>query len=239
MLHHFLPPNIKNQRIFVLWWRVSQWAFLQPNFLTVLSPDETLRANRFISDLVRTRFIIGRGLMRHILGYYTNQQPQSLTFRYGTRGKPMLDNTNFSFNLSHSEDVMLLALAICPTIGVDVEHLAPMTEMRRVAGDYFSVNEQIALFSLPPESQLSAFYRCWTRKEAYIKARGDGFSLPLDKFDVTLKPDEAPCLLHTLEDDHPDRWRFFHLDPTDGYMGAVCLPNGDWTLEMREITPSS
>ncbi len=239
MVHPFLPPNINNQRIFVLWWRVSQWAFVQPDFATILSPDETRRANRFISDLVRTRFIIGRGLMRHILGHYTKQQPQTLTFRYGSRGKPLLDNTNFSFNLSHSEDVMLLALAMSATIGVDVEHLTPMTEMRRVAGDYFSVNEQIALFSLPPEAQLSAFYRCWTRKEAYIKARGDGFALPLDKFDVTLKPDEPPCLLRTLDDDHPDKWRFFHLDPTDAYMGAVCLPNGDWTLEMYQLTPSS
>ncbi|PJF29388.1 MAG: 4'-phosphopantetheinyl transferase [Phototrophicales bacterium] len=239
MLRHFLLPNINHQKIFVFWWRVSRWSAYQQAFASVLSSDETHRANRFLSEAIQTRFIVARGMMRHILSYYTKQQPQTLIFRYGIRGKPILDNVPFAFNLSHSDDVVMLAMAQAPTIGVDVEQIVPMVEMRRVAADYFSMNEQIALFALPTHEQLPAFYRCWTRKEAYIKARGDGFALPLDQFDVTLIADDHPRLLRTMDDDHPDNWRFFHLDSIDGYIGALCVPEGDWMLEMQEIISSS
>ena len=206
--------------------------------MATLSSDEQRRANRFMSPLIKTRFIVARGMLRHILSSYTHQLPQELTFEYGTRGKPILTNRPFAFNLSHSEDIALLGIAHTTQIGVDVEYMTAMAEMRRVAGDYFSVNEQIALFSLPISEQIPAFYRCWTRKEAYIKARGDGFALPLDQFDVTLAPHEAPCLLRTQEDDSPSNWQFFHLEPTKGYVGAICLPMGNWEIDMHEITPS-
>jgi 4'-phosphopantetheinyl transferase len=238
MLRDFLHPAINNQKIFVLWWQISEFSNQQTAYEGILSPEEMRRANRFISPAVKTRFVVARGVLRHILAHYTQQTPQDITFTYGGRGKPLLPDAPFAFNLSHSEDVAILALAQTDQIGVDVEHITPMAEMRRVASDYFSANEQVALFSLPTSDQLSAFYRCWTRKEAYIKARGDGFALPLDKFDVTLTADDTPCLLRTLDDDDPARWQFFHLDPTDGYMGAICVPVGDWTLDIQQITLS-
>jgi 4'-phosphopantetheinyl transferase len=237
MLHQNLPTFSEYQKIFAFWWRLSPFFASESHFMAVLSPDEQRRANRFMSPLIKTRFIISRGILRHILAFYTQQSPEKLTFAYGTRGKPTLANIPFAFNLSHSEDVALLAIAQTAHIGADVEYMAEMAEMRRVASDYFSADEQIALFTLPPREQMPAFYRCWTRKEAYIKARGDGFALPLDKFDVTLAPDDPPCLLRTLDDDSPQNWQFFHLEPTKGYMGAVCLPTGDWEMEMIQITP--
>lgn len=238
MLHQNLPPLSDNQKIFAFWWQLSPFFALESDLMTVLSPDEQRRANRFISPLIKTRFILSRGILRHVLSSYTHQPPEKLAFNYGARGKPTLQNISFAFNLSHSEDVALLAIAQTAHIGVDVEYMAEMAEMRRVASDYFSANEQIALFTLPPHDQMPAFYRCWTRKEAYIKARGDGFALPLDKFDVTLAPDDPPCLLRTMEDDNPQNWQFFHLEPTKGYMGAVCLPKGEWTLKTIQLTPS-
>ncbi len=235
MLRHFLHPLINNQKIFVLWWQISAFAIHQTAYEGIISPEEMRRANRFISPAVKTRFVVARGMLRHILAQYTQQAPQDIAFTYGARGKPLLAHAPFAFNLSHSEDVALLALAQTDHIGVDVEHITPMAEMRRVASDYFSADEQVALFSQPARDQLSAFYRCWTRKEAYIKARGDGFALPLDKFDVSLSPDDTPCLLRTLDDDDPAHWQFFHLDPTDGYMGAVCVPVGNWTVDIQQI----
>jgi len=238
MLHQKLPLILNHQKIFVIWWRMNLFFPLESVLMATLSPDEQRRANRFMSPLIKTRFIIARGMLRHILSSYTHQLPQEITFEYGRRGKPSLSNIPFAFNLSHSEDIALLGIAHTTQIGVDVEYMTEMAEMRRVAGDYFSANEQIALFSLPTSEQIPAFYRCWTRKEAYIKARGDGFALPLDQFDVTLTPNEQPCLLRTLEDDSPSNWQFIHLEPAKGYVGAICLPVGDWDVEMHEITPS-
>ena len=238
MLRQFLPKAIDHQKIFVLWWKMSEFSPHEALFYATLSPEEQRRANRFISDTIKTRFIIARGMLRHILAHYMNELPNTIPFTYGARGKPLVAHAPFAFNLSHSEDIAMLALAHTSQIGVDVEHMMPMAEMRRVASDYFSMNEQVVLFNLPNYEQLPAFYRCWTRKEAYIKARGDGFALPLDKFDVTLTAHETPCLLRTLDDDNPQNWQFFHLEPTIGYMGAVCVPVGDWTVEMHQINLS-
>nr|MCU0482391.1 4'-phosphopantetheinyl transferase [Anaerolineae bacterium] len=149
MLHQNLPPLSNNQKIFAFWWQLSDFFASESDLTTVLSPDEQRRANRFMSPLIKTRFILSRGILRHILSFYTHQPPEKLIFEYGARGKPTLPNIPFAFNLSHSEDVALLAIAQTRQIGADVEYMTEMAEMRRVASDYFSVNEQVALFTLP------------------------------------------------------------------------------------------
>lgn len=192
----------------------------------LLSADEIARAERFIDPGVRARFICGRGMLRAILGDLTGSDPAALRFAYGPRGKPALSGgdgvvSDLVFNLAHSGDVLLLAVGRAREIGVDVEHVRPLPHLRTMARDNFSDAERAALFELPESERNRAFFRCWTRKEAYIKARGDGFALPLTSFDVTLESAGDARLLR-IDDDDPVRWTLHHLEPYPDYIGALC-----------------
>lgn len=198
----------------------ARFSALQPrhaDYQAVLSVDERERAARLRFDDARERYVLGRGWLRHILAERLQRPAAEIRFRYGERGKPGLDHdTPLTFNLAHSGDYLLLALAENVSLGVDIEAFRPQPHLRTMARDNFSTKEQAALFALPADEQLAAFYRIWTRKEAYIKATGDGFSLPLTDFDVT----------HT---DPPqieragDRWRLLALDLPAGVIGAMCV----------------
>ncbi len=201
----------------------------------MLSTDEQARANRFLSDDVGQQFILSRGLLREGLSLYLDCPPASLEFGYGRHGKPHLkDNPSLQFNLSHSMDVVILGVVHNHRIGVDVEQIHYLPEMATMAREQFSQHEQHVLFSLPSEQQQTAFFTCWTRKEAYLKAIGDGFSMPLRDFDVSLRPDELPSILRVKGDDAAC-WELYHLEPYPGYVGAVCVEAGNHTLEM--LTP--
>ncbi|PJF21731.1 MAG: 4'-phosphopantetheinyl transferase [Phototrophicales bacterium] len=191
----------------------------QDELSILLSEDEKARAARFISNTVRDRFIIGRGFLRKTLARYT-QTP--IRFIYGVRNKPYVKGV--SFNLSHSQDVLLLAVTRGEVaLGVDVEAIRPMKEMETVARDNFSDWEYQQWSTLPQSTRTKAFYTCWTRKEAYIKAVGDGFALPLDAFDVSVLPDDDPPDILRADGDDPHRWRLYHLEPEAGYVGALCI----------------
>ena len=194
----------------------------QQTFTALLSDDERQRAERFIRDSVRQTFISARGMLRTVLADYLAQPAQAITFTYGKRGKPSLSASDIHFNLSHSGNVIMLGVINGRDIGVDVEHIHPQPNMALVAHDNFSAKEFTALFELPDDQRLPAFYNCWTRKEAYIKAVGDGFALPLQDFDVTLKPDDPPRFLR-IKDDDPARWSLAHIDAIDDYIGALCV----------------
>lgn len=186
---------------------------------TLLSAEEQARAARFVVESARERFILGRGFLREALAPYTGQPPAALTFTYGARGKPLLAHSPLHFNLAHSGDVLLLALTDVGDIGVDVEQIRPLPHLHTMAHDNFSPAEIAAVLALPHEQQPTAFFTVWTRKEAYIKATGDGFRRPLASFDVSL--DDPPRLLRA-EGDDPARWTLLHVDPAPGYIGAVC-----------------
>ena len=191
-------------------------------FLNLLTPDEHKRAERYISDIVRDRFILARGLLRTILGQITATAPSDIRFVYGTRGKPSLPGSDLRFNLSHSEDMALLGVIHGAELGVDVECIRPMDGMDSVARRNFSAVEQTVYFAQPAASKARVFYTCWTRKEAYIKATGDGLKMPLKDFDVTCAPDVPPRLLRA-EGDDPARWTLLQVDLGAGYVGAVCV----------------
>lgn len=192
------------------------------DFWQTLSPDERARAVRLIDETVRARFIAGRGMLRAVLSQYLGVQAQAIPFEHGKRGKPIVPGTRLRFNLSHSENLALLGIVTGHEIGVDVERLRHIPEMTTMARDYFSPVEQQALFNLPQDQRDDAFLRCWTRKEAFIKAVGEGFALPLADFDVTLAPDDPPRLLR-IKDGDPSQWALLHLEPAPGYVGAVCV----------------
>ena len=194
----------------------------------ILTDDELDRASRFSFALDRQRFIAARGILRSILSRYMTISPNHLRFQYNQFGKPFLapefSSYLLNFNLSHSGSMALYAITRNREIGVDVEHVRSDFEYDEIAERFFSVNEAAILRTMPAEEKLEAFYNCWTRKEAYIKAHGKGLSLPLDSFDVSFAPWEPPMSL-IPKDDPQERslWTLLGLTPCPGYMGAVAV----------------
>lgn len=191
----------------------------------VLSRDEMDRANRFRFDVHRHRFIAARSAMRHLLAEYGGVDPQVLRFHYGHRGKPDLpDFPWLHFNLSHSEDRALLAVTRVAPIGVDIEYLRSMPDLMDIAERFFARGEVERLVRQPSSEHAPCFFRCWTRKEAYLKAVGEGLAIPLNRFEVTHEPDREPRFLAFRDPkEAPEAWSLHHLDPEAGYFGAVAL----------------
>jgi 4'-phosphopantetheinyl transferase len=197
-----------------------------------LTPEEQHRADRFHFEKDRRHFAAGRGLLRTILGRYLGRPPAELRFSYSLHGKPALaDETGVRFNLTHSHGLALLAVARGREVGVDVEQLRARVQMEQLAARFFAPAEVAVLLALPAEQREEGFFRCWTRKEAYIKALSRGLSLPLDSFEVSLRPDEPARLLATHHDPaDAARWHMMHLDPQEGFVGAVVAAGHDWRL---------
>ncbi len=201
-----------------------------------LSSDETGRAERFRFDRDRDYFIAARGILRYILGQYLNRQPGDIAFVYSEHGKPALaTGENLQFNLSHAGALALIGLTRGRKIGVDLERMEPLPDLEEIAHRFFSANENQVLRSLPTETRQDAFFACWTRKEAYIKARGEGLSLPLHQFDVSLAPGRPAGLLQTRPDPREaGRWTVKALSPAAGYQAAVVVEgNGGKVLCWR------
>jgi len=210
----------------------------------LLTPDEAQRADRFLRPADRDRFVLARAALREILAQYVGRSPSALVLGTGPHGKPMLiagDGAGDGgaserlpeFNVSHSGDIAVVALTADQAVGVDLEQIRSMPDADRMAARFFSVNEYAQYCTINPESRLDAFFRCWTRKEAYIKARGEGLSLSLQSFDVTLTPSERPRVLRI--DDGTDEaafWSLREFEPAAGYVGAVAA-------RMRDVTLSS
>jgi 4'-phosphopantetheinyl transferase len=204
-------------------------------FRPVLSEDEKTRADRFYTEELRLRFTVARGVLRHLLGSYLRARPEAIVFDYGARGKPSLsgksEGPGIRFNISHSKGLALMAFTLGRELGVDIEYINTEFETESIAGNYFSPTEVEALFALPREARIEAFFNCWTRKEAYIKATGEGLSCPLDAFDVTLTPGEPAALLATrVESQEAANWSMRSLDPGEGFKGALIVEGHDWEL---------
>jgi 4'-phosphopantetheinyl transferase len=171
--------------------------------------------------------VVARGALRAILARYLATSPSELRFDYGRHGKPALDAArnagDLRFNLAHSGGVALYGVTRGRDLGVDVEWHRSRDE-DGLAERFFSRRETAALRALPPASRPAAFYACWSRKEAYIKATGLGLTAALDRFSVALGPDEVPALLH-VEDDPQEagRWALVNLDVDEGYAAALCV----------------
>ena len=202
----------------------------------ILSPDERARAGRFYFRKDREHFIVARGVLRVILGRYLGMDPNQIRFSYSPHGKPALAGDSrrnaFHFNLSHSHGLVLYAFTRARELGIDIEHIRPDFASEQIAEHFFSHREVAALRALPAPKQTEAFFNCWTRKEAYIKARGEGLSLPLDQFQVSLVPGEPAALLSTNGDpQETSRWSLQTLDPGHGYVAALAVERRDWRLK--------
>ena len=190
-----------------------------------IAPDERQRAERLLDPQIRNRFIACRGLLREILGTYLGVPPRELQLAVQEHGKPCLtaSTPRLDFNLSHSGSLLLLAVAANRDVGIDLEqirHDTPFPEMARLA---FSPQEQHELFDLPEHRQRNAFYRCWTRKEAFLKACGLGFNLPSHRFAVSLLDNPAPM----TAPDNRSHWLLQDISVPDGYCAALAVQGTD------------
>lgn len=203
-----------------------------------LSLDERARAQKFFFEKDRRQFTIARGGLRKLLGLYLDIAPGAVRFQYNAYGKPALDlpehplGTRLQFNVSHSHELILYAFVLDRAVGVDVEYMRSDIEHEALAASNFSPYEQQALQRLPAHLRLEGFYNCWTRKEAYIKARGQGLSLPLTLFDVNLAPGQPAALIDSREGPQErGRWSMRSLAPENNYAGALAVEGHAWTLK--------
>jgi 4'-phosphopantetheinyl transferase len=205
------------------------------SFLHNLAADEQTRAERLYFERDRERFIVARGVLRAILSGYLNRVPECLSFCYSSHGKPALagefDRDAIRFNVAHSHGVALYAVTRGREVGIDLERIRFDLAVAEIAERFFSRREVTMLWTLPTEVQRQAFFRCWTRKEAYIKARGQGLSLPWDQFDVSLAPGEPAAVLSTQRDpSEASRWSLQELTAAPGYVAALAVEGHGWRL---------
>ena len=200
-----------------------------------LSADECARADRFYLPRDRSRFVAARWTLREILSYYLEEAPDALGFSYNAYGKPALVGAaGLCFNLSHSHDLAVYAVARGREVGVDVEQVRAELATQEIAEHFFSPGEIVALRALPAEQRVAGFFNCWTRKEAYIKARGMGLSLALDRFDVSLAPGASAALLAVRDEpDEAGRWTLCAIDPDPGYVAALAVAGQGWEMRRR------
>jgi 4'-phosphopantetheinyl transferase len=206
-------------------------------FEATLAADERNRAQRFVFQPDRNSYIAARGVLRELLGRYLNRGPSELEFDYGAQGKPALRGgsspNSVQFNVSHSHGVALFAFAVGRQVGVDVELVRPDFAGEKIAERFFSSQEVRELRSLPAAVQDEGFFLCWTRKEAYIKARGEGLQIPLKSFHVSLTPGKTS----RLQADDSSRWSLRSLRLGGQYVGAVVAEGKDWQLRGWEWRP--
>jgi 4'-phosphopantetheinyl transferase len=239
-----MPLSLDNESVHV--WAITVDAHLTrvQSLETLLVPAERTQATRFRSDLARARAVVGRAMLRVVLGGYLDADPASLRFTHGAYGKPALaavcNRAGLSFNTSHSGDLILYAVAR-RAVGADVEQIRSDTNLLGLAQRWFSKAEYQALCDLPCELRLKAFYATWTRKEAYLKARGDGLARGLAHFQVSVDPQAPASLLADAREPHaPSKWYLADLSLGPGYAAALTTEGrAEVTLFREEINRAS
>jgi 4'-phosphopantetheinyl transferase len=218
------PLNLQPSQVDV--WRISldlPTATVK-SLESTLSADETQHAARFHFLKDSHRYIAAHGCLRNILARYLRCEPGQLSFSTNEYGKPVLEERELEFNLSHSSDFALIAVSRGHKVGVDVERVRQDIELESIASRFFSQNEVAEMMVLSPDRRAIAFFNCWTRKEAYIKAHGLGLSLLLENFDVSLTPNEPAILRATRPDpEEAARWELISLEVDPCYAAAIAV----------------
>ena len=194
----------------------------------LMKEEERARGARYLRAEVGSRFVAGRGLLRRLLGMYLGTDAAEVEFTFNSFGKPALAAKHgagdLRFNVSHSHDWALIAFTRGRELGVDIERVRPDFATREIAQRFFSPSEARRLIALPAATQTEAFFQCWTRKEGYIKARGEGLSRGLDSFEVAFGPGVDAAVLNALDDASPTaRWLVLDLQPAQGFAGALVV----------------
>jgi 4'-phosphopantetheinyl transferase len=190
----------------------------------LLLPEEREKASRYRVERPRQDFILTRGTLRSLLSKYLQRDTREITLDYTEYGKPLVRDSSLHFNVSHTNGLAVLAFVLNREIGVDVEKIRPQSDAKKLAERFFSDYERRALRDLTEDNLNAAFFRCWTRKEAYIKAVGEGLSMPLSQFDVSLEPNPDQALLATRPDPNEvTHWLVRNISVTAGYAAALAI----------------
>jgi 4'-phosphopantetheinyl transferase len=235
-------PALADDEVHV--WRVSvpQAAPTAAALAPTLAAEEEARAARFRFEKDRLTYVVGRGRLRALLGAYLQRPARDLQFTTNAHGKPALasEGCDLQFNVSHSGDWVVYAVTRGRAVGVDVEGVRPLTSLEGIARRFFSPREVDALFALPEPQRQAAFFRCWARKEAYIKAVGRGLGIPLHEFDVSLAPGEPARLLEARgEAAAPGPWCLRTLEVAADYAAAVAAQGTEWRLSCWDLSAHS
>jgi 4'-phosphopantetheinyl transferase len=210
-------------------------------FASILSEEEQERAARFRFETHHNRFVAGRAVLRSILAAHLDCAPDELDFNYGPNGKPALSGrlaqSGIFFNLAHSEDLALIAVTRVGPIGVDVERIRPMSEADDLVERFFSARENTLFQTLPEDQKCAAFFNLWTRKEAWLKATGEGIGDSLNRVEVTFLPGESPQFLALPQESGVfNNWALRDLAPANGFVGAVALPNVQFSIRNSQFS---
>lgn len=238
-----LAPGLEAGAVHV--WRASlrQPGMTLARLASVLSEDERARAARLRTTQLRADFEASRGIQRDVLARYTGIPAESLAFDYTSFGKPSLVETGRApglvFNVSNAGGMALVALTLEQRIGADLEPVRPVRQALAIAGRFFSKNEAEILRTFPNDDVDRAFLTVWTRKEAFIKAVGEGLSLPLGDFDVSCAPGEAAKLLRTRPVDTAERWTLREVAPAPGFIGCIALEGELRSLDLYDWRPGA
>jgi len=203
----------------------------------LLDANEHARASRFIVTRDRERFIAAHACLRRVLAQCLSCAPRDVAFGVAAKGKPYLIGSaiDLRFNLSHSGERSMIALALGREVGIDIEQERPV-EVLDLAERYFAASEVASLRARSLAERQSAFFRCWTRKEAFIKALGEGLSHPLDSFEVELDGDGSQPLLRSTGEESgvPMQWQVTSLHVESGYAAAVAASASGWRIVRHE-----
>ena len=213
-------------------------------YTSLLSSDEVVRAERFYFERDRNHFIIGRGLLRTLLGSYLDVEPFQIEFVYGQYGKPALKAGLYKqvleFNMSHSRDFAIYAFGLDRKIGIDLEHVRPMPDMDDFARQFFSLRENLLINSLSGKQKEDAFFKTWTCKEAFLKANGNGLTVPINKIETSLESDGSVKLMSIGRvKEHGEFWYLKVFSPFPGYQAAVAVEGHGRHIVLRQLSDHS
>jgi 4'-phosphopantetheinyl transferase len=223
-------------------WIFEPSQFQAPALMNVLNEDEAARASRFVFERDRNQYAVCRGVLRHLLGRYGAGQARELRFEYSRNGKPNLiaaDNAGgIEFNLAHTHDLAAIAVTRGRQVGVDVETIRPLADLEAMAKTSFAPEEQAELRALDPALQFRAFFAGWTRKEAFMKATGEGFGRATGSFAVSIDPDKPPRLLRIDQHSQPIRdWTIADLEVGLTARAAVIVAAANAVILARKLSP--
>lgn len=212
----------------------------------LLTSAEHLRATRYYREEDRVRFTVARGLLRYLLGEYLEVKGNGIVLRYGEQGKPDIAaplDSGLCFNLSHSRDWIAYCFARRYAVGIDVEYIRSDTDYEAIQYVAFSEVERTAFSQIPPKARKKVFFDWWTRKEAYLKAVGTGFSIPATEIELHHDSSDLPLLLKAPGEQNPARWSIYPVDLADGYAGSIAAETSlfhfgyfEWTVETSNFS---
>ncbi|MDQ3021351.1 MAG: 4'-phosphopantetheinyl transferase superfamily protein [Bacteroidota bacterium] len=208
------------------------------NSETILSNDELTKAYRYKFEADKNNYVVCRALLRSVLSEYLSIPAAHITFFYSEKGKPYINNSSIKFNLAHSNNYTVFAFVFEEEVGIDIEYQRELRDALTIAKRYFSKSEVEEFENINSEKIKNAFFYCWTRKEAFLKAVGEGLSYPLADFSVTLKPGNPKIMWIKKKPDEIKKWSLHDIKVRENYISSLAIKSNDMKIIYKQIVPS-